>query len=126
MTDAKRHAGGSPSRLDHSSLRGEPGASHTHYSIALHGGVDERWTQAFRAVCAQSTANRVFVLNPRSGTISFSCRTLEGPAHVFEMLERLESLLAIVDRRLALAPIPRGSITPPAPAASAQPRKPAH
>jgi len=111
MTDAKRHAAsGSPMRLDHGSLRGEPGASHTHYSVALTGDVEERWTQAFRAVCAQSGANRVFVLNPRSATVSFSCRTLEGPTLVFEMLDRLEKLLAVTDRRVAAgAPLRTGA-----------------
>jgi|SoiMetStandDraft_2_1073263.scaffolds.fasta_scaffold106901_2 hypothetical protein len=119
MTDAKRHAAsGSSMGLDHGSLRGEPGASHTHYSVALKGDVEERWTSAFRAVCAQSGANRVFVLNPRSATVSFSCRTLEGPALVFEMLDRLEKLLAAVDRRVASGPAPRtgtSASTPPPP-----------
>ncbi len=119
MTDMKRHAAsGTPMRLDHGSLRGEPGASHTHYSVALTGDVEERWTSAFRAVCAQSGANRIFVLNPRSATVSFSCRTLEGPALVFEMLDRLEKLLAAVDRRVATAPSPRTGTTastPPQP-----------
>ena len=117
MTDVKRHAAaGSPMRLDHGTLRGEPGASHTHYSVALTGEVEERWTQAFRAVCAQSGANRVFVLNPRSATVSFSCRTLEGPTLVFEMLDRLEKLLAVTDRRVAAGtPLRTGTTasTPP-------------
>src|SRR5215468_5950088 len=114
MTDVNRRAAsGSPMRLDHGSLRGEPGASHTHYSVALTGDVEERWTTAFRAVCAQSGANRVFVLNPRSATVSFSCRTLEGPALVFEMLDRLEKLLAVVDRRVSSGPPPRAGTAAP-------------
>ena len=112
MTDVKRQtASGSPMRLDHGTLRGEPGASHTHYSVALTGDVEERWTQAFRAVCSQSGANRVFVLNPRSATVSFSCRTLEGPTLVFEMLDRLEKLLAVTDRRVAAGPTLRTGTT---------------
>src|SRR5262245_46850017 len=102
---------GAPARLNHTSLRGEQGASHTHYSIALHGGSGERWAAAFRAVCAESTAHRSFQLNPRSGTVSFSCRTLEGPAQVFEMLERLESLLSQADRRVAAASVPGRAVT---------------
>src|SRR5262245_31679307 len=123
MTDVKRRAAsGSPMRLDHGSLRGEPGASHTHYSVALTGDVEERWTTAFRAVCAQSGANRVFVLNPRSATVSFSCRTLEGPALVFEMLDRLEKLLAVTDRRIA-APTLRTGATSTASAPLPPPRR---
>lgn len=102
MTTTNRNARAAGSaRLDHSSLRGEPGASHTHYSISLHGETDERWTEAFRAVCAASPERRAFQLNPRSRTVSFSCLTLEGPPLVFEMLERLEALLELADRRVA-------------------------
>jgi hypothetical protein len=104
MTNTNRKtAAAASSRLDHASLRGEPGASHTHYSISLLGQTDERWTEAFRAVCAASPERRAFQLNPRSRTVSFSCLTLEGPALVFEMLERLESLLKLADRRVEAA-----------------------
>jgi hypothetical protein len=103
MGATKTTIGVGQSRLDHASLRGEQGASHPHDSIAIRGGSGERWAAAFRAVCAESTSQRAFQLNPRSGTVSFSCRTLEGPTLVFEMLERLESLLSLADRRVAAA-----------------------
>ena len=124
MTDVKRNsASGSPMRLDHGTLRGEPGASHTHYSVALTGNVEERWTQAFRAVCSQTGANRVFVLNPRSATVSFSCRTLEGPTLVFEMLDRLEKLLAVADRRLATPALRTGTTASTASTSPPPPRR---
>jgi len=43
---------------------------------------------------------RNFPVDRGRGTVSFSCRIVEGPTHVIEMLEKLEEVLTSVERRL--------------------------
>ncbi|HEY3203661.1 MAG TPA: hypothetical protein VGL03_08370 [Thermoanaerobaculia bacterium] len=86
--------------IDTSTLRGETAGTDTRYTIALVGPVDERWTEAYRIVQAESTGYRRFHLDPSKRAISFSCRIVDGPAQVFEVLERLEALLGLVNQQL--------------------------
>jgi hypothetical protein len=67
--------------------------------VAIRGGADDRWAEAYRALCEQSPEHARFAFDRRSGTIAFSCLTAEGPTMVFEMLEQLEALLELVDWR---------------------------
>ena len=117
MTNTTSNAGvGTRARLDHATLRAEVRATDTRYTIGVRGGADERWAEALRALCEQSAAHRPFHFSREGGTISFSCRTLEGPALVFEMLERLEVLLDLVDRRVAAGPLTgSAAAAPPVP-----------
>lgn len=102
-------------RLDHATLRGQVAGSHTRYTVAFRGPADEGWARAYRDILEESGAHRGFELNLVSRTIAFSCLTVEGPTMVFEMLERLEELLGLVDARIeawraagALATAPPG------------------
>jgi hypothetical protein len=87
-------------RVDHSTLRAETVGTDTRYTVALTGVVDARWTETYRATQGESTGYRRFRLDPSSRTISFSCRTVDGTAHVFEALDRLEALLSIVNQQI--------------------------
>jgi hypothetical protein len=87
-------------RVDHSTLRGEAAGTDTRYTVGLLGVVDGAWAEAYRAVQSESTGYRRFRLDPRSRTITFSCRTVDGTAKVFETLDRLEALLAIVNQQV--------------------------
>jgi hypothetical protein len=89
-------------RVDHSTLNGQPAGSDTQYTVALSGAVGERWVEAFRAIQAESTAYRRFRLDPAGATISFSCRIVEGPTQVMEVLERLDTLLELVNGQVEL------------------------
>jgi len=106
----------SSARLDHASLRGQDAGSQTRYTIAVAGQADEHWADAYRAVQTELTKHRSFQLDRRSRTIAFTCPTVEGPAFVFEMLERLEELLELADRRAAVvrsqAPAPPSPLRP--------------
>ncbi len=101
--------------LDHSSLRGQPAGGDTRYTIAVRGVADEAWAEAYRSVQETAVPLRRFVLDRRTRTVAFSCPSVEGPAFVFEMLERLEGLLELVDRRL-LSDRARATGVAPAPA----------
>jgi hypothetical protein len=87
-------------RFDHATLRSEAAGTHTRYTISLTGQPDEAWYGAYAAVCDEAGLLRSFPIDRGRGTISFSCRAVEGPAHVIELLEKLEELLVAVERRL--------------------------
>ena len=86
-------------RVDVTTLRGEPrGADTMAYTIALRGPVTDRWIEGYRVTTEQSAVSRRFDLDPARSTIRFACRTADGTALVFEMLERLEALVARVNQ----------------------------
>ena len=89
-----------PIRLDHTSLRSEEAGTHTRYTISLTGQPDEAWYGAYSAVCDEAGMLRTFPIHRGRGTISFSIRAVEGPAHVIDLLEKLEEVLTSVERRL--------------------------
>ena len=99
-------------RLDYSSLRGEPGGSHTRYTVALSGAADAGWADAYRAVCEEAGALRKFLLDPALRTISFSSANVDGPATVMELLERIEALLALAAERRASWLVHEASMSP--------------
>ena len=86
-------------RVDVTTLRGEPrGADTTVYTVALKGPVNDRWVEAYRLTAEQSAVSRRFELDPAGSAIRFACRTADGTELVFEMLERLEALVARVNQ----------------------------
>ncbi|MET0618810.1 MAG: hypothetical protein ABW056_00960, partial [Thermoanaerobaculia bacterium] len=89
----------SPVAIDHGSLRSQEAGTHTRYTISLTGRPDEAWYGAYAAVCDEAGVVRNFPVDRGRGTVSFSCRVVEGPAHVIEMLEKLEEVLTSVARR---------------------------
>ena len=82
---------------NHATLKGRPSETETQYTVGLSGPVDARWVERFRAFQAESTGFRRFRLDASSATVSFSCRTVEGPTQVIEVLERLDALLELVN-----------------------------
>ena len=90
---------GAEVHVDVSTLKGEPrGADAMVYTVALKGPLGDRWIEGYRRTAEQSTVSRRFELDPARGTIRFACRTADGTALVFEMLERLEALVASVNQ----------------------------
>jgi hypothetical protein len=106
--------------VDHSTLRGASAGTDTRYTVSLRGLVDTRWTEAFRITQAASNQYRTFRHDGGTGTISFSCRTVDGAAQVFEALDRLEALIGSVNEQVEswradgiaqpFAPGPRGLV----------------
>jgi hypothetical protein len=97
-------------RLEHATLRGEPSGAETRYTVALSRAADPRWVGALREVQAEMPQHRRFQLDRTASVLAFSCRSVEGPSGVFEMLQRAESLLEMLGRRLEdatpLQPVP--------------------
>src|SRR5205085_11508133 len=73
--------------LDYSSLKAESEGSDTRYTVALSGRPDPVWIDDYRLAQAESTGYRRFRLDPANRTVSFVCRSVEGPAQVFGVLE---------------------------------------
>ena len=106
--------------VDHSTLRGEPSNSDTRYTVGLFGAVDDRWIDAYRLTQSEATGHRRFRLDRANATISFTTRTVDGPAMVFEVLEQLEAFLELVNGQVETwrsqtpieipAPAPRGFV----------------
>jgi hypothetical protein len=92
--------------VDHSTLKGEPSGSDTHYTVSLIGPLDAIWAEAYRILQADSTAFRRLRLDPAARRVSFTCRAIEGPAQVFEILERLDALIKRVNRHVSGRPQP--------------------
>ena len=90
---------GAEVHVDVSTLRGEPrGADTMVYTVALEGAVGDRWIEGYRLTTEQSATLRRFELDPARSIVRFACRTADGNALVFEMLERLESLVTRVNQ----------------------------
>jgi hypothetical protein len=105
-------------QFDHASLRSQAGVSHTRYSVTLSGSADAGWRDAYRAVCEESPNPRSFPLDLTLRSVSFTCANVEGPAMVIEMLERLEALLVLADRRREMWSAAPAAASPATPARS--------
>jgi hypothetical protein len=86
--------------VDHSTLKGETLGTDTRYSVTLTGPVDGAWAAAYRILQSDSTAFRRLRLDPATRVVSFICRTIDGPAQVFDILERLDALIKMVNRQV--------------------------
>jgi hypothetical protein len=114
MTDRWDERSDSDVRLDLSTLKGEPSGTDTRYAVSLRGPIDDRWWEGYQTLQAEPTAFRRFELDRASATIRFSCRTVDGTALVFEMLERIEGFVEHVNRFAAVRRLvsPRVSLSP--------------
>ena len=83
--------------VDHSTLKGEPAGADTRFSVVLIGPLDEIWAEAYLMHQADSTAFRRLRLDKASRTVTFTCRAIDGPTQVFDVLERLDALIKRVN-----------------------------
>jgi hypothetical protein len=90
--------------VDHSTLKGVAAGTDTHYSVRLVGPVDAVWVEAYRILQADSTSFRRLRLDPATREVTFTCRGIEGPAQVFDILERLDALIKRVNRHVSGRP----------------------
>jgi len=86
--------------VDHSTLKGEPAGVDTRYTVGLVGPLDDVWAEAYRMQQADSTAFRRLRLDPATRTVSFTCRGIDGPTQVFDILERLDALIKRVNLQI--------------------------
>ena len=94
------------------------------YTLRLTGRLDRRWADCYQRIGADSTAFSRFRLEPGAGSVTFTCRSSDGPVGVMRVLKQLEDLLVQVNlaaEAAARPPAPPAQVaTPPRPSVSAE------
>ena len=75
------------------------------YSIKLLGSIDQHWVDSYQRVAASTPSLSRFRLETANASISFTCRSTDGPVEVMTVLKILEELLARVNREACLAAV---------------------
>ena len=90
------------------------------YAVNLIGRMDRRWVDCYQKITVTTPSYSRFRLEPGASTVTFTCRSTDGPVEVMAVLKRLEELLQRVNREadaeLAARPvegIPAARQTPP-------------
>ena len=73
------------------------------YSIKLAGTVDRNWAEAYQSIAAAMPSLSRFRLDTASGSVSFTCRSTDGPVEVMTVLKILEGFLEQVNREACMA-----------------------
>ena len=72
------------------------------YSVALVGTVDPHWAETYKRVVTTDSRLGRFRLNKDQPTVSFTCRSTDGPVEVMKVLKILEGLIERVNREASL------------------------
>jgi hypothetical protein len=75
------------------------------YSIKLLGTIDEHWAASYERVAASAPGCSRFCLDAAAGSVSFTCRSTDGPVEVMTVLKILEGMLDRVNREACLAAV---------------------
>jgi hypothetical protein len=73
------------------------------YSVRLTGTLDRLWVDCFKQATDEDRALARFELDPWARSVTFTCRTGDGPEEVMEVLGRLQRLVDTVNREASLA-----------------------
>lgn len=73
------------------------------YSIALVGSVNPRWAEAYKQVVGTVPGLSRFRLATDNVSVSFTCRSTDGPVEVMAVLKILEGVIQRVNREASLA-----------------------
>jgi hypothetical protein len=95
------------------------------YAVNLNGRIDRRWVDCYQKITVSTPSYSRFRLEPGTSTVTFTCRSTDGPVEVMAVVKRLEDLLQRVNREAAtdLAARPVESVPaarPPAPGGTGQ------
>jgi hypothetical protein len=75
------------------------------YSIKLLGTIDEDWADSYQRITAETPSLSRFRLDTTTGSVSFTCRSTDGPVEVMGVLKILEALLERVNRETCMAAV---------------------
>jgi hypothetical protein len=75
------------------------------YSIKLLGSVDEHWVGSYERVATSTPSLSRFRLDVATASVSFTCRSTDGPVEVMTVLKILEDLLERVNGEACLAAV---------------------
>jgi len=68
------------------------------YAINLIGRVDRRWVDCYTKVAKERPNLARFRLEPAASSVSFTCRSTDGPAEVMGVVKRLEEMIGLVNQ----------------------------
>jgi hypothetical protein len=68
------------------------------YAVNLTGRIDRRWVDCYQRITVSAPAFSRFHLDPGTSSVTFTCRSSDGPVEVMAVLKRLEDLLTRVNR----------------------------
>lgn len=68
------------------------------YAVNLIGRMDRRWVDCYQKITVTTPSYSRFRLEPGASTVTFTCRSTDGPVEVMAVLKRLEELLQRVNR----------------------------
>lgn len=68
------------------------------YAVNLTGRIDRRWADCYQRITVSAPAFSRFHLDPGASSVTFTCRSSDGPVEVMAVLKRLEDLLVRVNR----------------------------
>ena len=71
------------------------------YAVNLIGQFDRRWVDCYQKITVNTPSYSRFRLDPGTATVTFTCRSTDGPVEVTSVLKRLEELLNRVNREAA-------------------------
>jgi hypothetical protein len=71
------------------------------YAVNLTGGIDRRWADCYQRITVSAPAFSRFHLDPGTSSVTFTCRSSDGPVEVMAVLRRLGELLERVNREAA-------------------------
>lgn len=67
------------------------------YAVSLVGSIDRRWVDCYAKVVKERPNLARFRLEPAATSVSFTCRSTDGPAEVMGVLKRLEDMIGLVN-----------------------------
>ena len=73
------------------------------YSVKLQGRIDRRWADSYQEVVTESPNLARFRFDASGGSVSFTCRSTDGPVEVMSILKRLEELVERVNHAATAA-----------------------
>ena len=73
------------------------------YSVTLVGKVDSHWADTYKQVATTAPGLGRFRLDKDHTTVSFTCRSTDGPVEVMGVLKILEGLIGRVNREASLS-----------------------
>ena len=68
------------------------------YCVGLSGRIDRRWADCYQKITVAMPTYSRFRLEPGTASVTFTCRSTDGPVEVMGVLKRLEDLLQKVNR----------------------------
>ena len=84
--------------LDQSEMNFEKaGPLFSRYVLALIGPVDRRWVDCYGQIVKERPNLARFRLEPAAASVSFTCRSTDGPAEVMGVVKRLQEFVAMVN-----------------------------